>query len=76
MGSSGRWFLFLVRLPLDEEEGFLGRVVELVFLGVTAGFFCLMIFTVDLGVAAVVKGFLLVVEDACVVLKPDFDGTV
>lgn len=60
--------------PLDQEEGFLARETELFFLGVTAaGFFSFTIFTV--GVAAVVNGFLAVVEGARVVWKPAVDGT-
>ncbi len=75
IGLSACWFWLLERLPLDQEEGFLARVVELFFLGVVAGFFSLIIFTVDWGDAAVVSGFLAVVEGACVVWKPAFDGT-
>lgn len=75
IGLSGRWFWLLERLPLDQEEGFLVREAELFFLGVVAGFFSLIIFTVDWGDAAVVNGFLAVVEGARVVWKPAFDGT-
>lgn len=66
MGFSGGWFGLLGRPPLDRGVGFLARVVEVFFLGVTAGFFCLMIFSVDRGDAAVVRGFLAVVEGALV----------
>lgn len=56
-----------------QDEGFLPR--EVFFLGVTAGFFSLMTFTVDWGNAAVVNGFLAVVEGDCVVVELVFDGT-
>lgn len=52
---------------MDQEEGFLARETELFFLGVTAGFFSFMIFTVDWGDAAVLNGCLAVVGGACVV---------
>lgn len=75
MGLSGGWFWLLERPSLDKEEGFLAREAELFFLGVTAGFFSLMIFTVGWGDAAVVNGFLLaVVEGALVVRKPALVG--
>lgn len=71
IGLSARWFwLFLGR-----EEGFLARGAGLLFLGVTAGFFSLIIFTVDWGDAAVVSDFLAVVEGARVVRETVFDVT-
>lgn len=74
-GLCGLWFWLLERPPLGQEDGFLEREVELFFLGVTAGFFSLMIFTVGWGDAAVVNGFLAVVEGALVIVKPAFDVT-
>ena len=65
------WFLE----PLDRDKGFLPRETELLFFGVTAGFFTLMIFSVDWADAAVVNSFLLVVEGARVVWTPVLDGT-
>lgn len=73
-GLSARCFWFLERASLgQEEEGFLARVVGPFFLGVT-GLFVLITFTV--GDAAVVTGFLAVVEEgARVVRRPALDGT-
>lgn len=75
MGLSTRWFWLLERLPLGREEGFLARGAGLLFLGVTAGFFSLIILTVGWGDAAVVSGFLAVVEGARVVWKTVFGVT-
>lgn len=60
---------------MDQEEGFLARETELFFLGVTAGLFGLIIFTVGCNDGVAVNGFLAVVEGACVVWRPPFDGT-
>lgn len=60
---------------MDQVEGFLAREAELFFLGVTEDFFSLITLTVDWGDAAVVNGFLKVVEGACVVWRPAFDVT-
>ncbi len=75
LGLSARCFWFLERPLLGQEEGFLVREGELFFLGVTAGFFSLTIFTVGCSDAVEVSGFLAVVEGTCVVWKPASDGT-
>lgn len=76
LGFCCRSFWPLERPPLGKEEGFLAREVELVFLGVTAGFLSLIIFTVGWGGAAVVNGFLVVVEGAGVTLESLYTGVV
>lgn len=64
----GCWFGLLE--PLDQEEDFLAREVELFFFRVTAGF-ALIIFFVDRGDAGLVNAFLAVVDGVSVVWKPE-----